>query len=57
MRKSDEARIEKMFSGTNKVKPVRNARKIAEDLRLSRREVMAFLESRGLRRYSEGSYS
>ena len=35
----------------------KNARKIAKELNIPRRYVMAFLQVKGMRSYSEGSYS
>ena len=38
-------------------KSTRNARAISEDLGISRLQVMAFLESKKLAKYSDGSYA
>lgn len=56
LKQSVANKVEKMFTGTKKVRGVKNARVIAERLGISRREVMSYLEDRGLRRYSPGSY-
>ena len=37
-------------------KTTKSARKIAENLKMSRYQVMAFLDSQSLTHYSEGSY-
>ena len=41
----------------SKFKITKNARVIAEALKLSRHKVMSFLESEGLRTYSDKSYT
>ena len=41
----------------SKFKTTKNARAIAEELKVPRHQVMAFLESQRLVSYSEGSYA
>lgn len=50
LKKMEQASIMRMTKKTS------NARRIAEELNLPRYQVMAFLESKGIARYSDGSY-
>lgn len=56
LKKNQTSKVEKLFNGSKKVAPVRDARKIADMVGVPRRQVMRFLESNGYRNYSPGSY-
>lgn len=49
--------VERIFVGSKKVKPVTNARTIAAMINAPHRQVMAWLEERGFKKYSVSSYS
>ena len=55
--KTQKNRALKIFEGSKKTKPVKNARVIAGTIGATRRQVMTFLEDNHLRRYATGSYT
>lgn len=54
--KAQEAKVVKMFTGTKKVKGIKDAYKISRETGMVRHSVMRTLERLGLRKYAPGSY-
>jgi hypothetical protein len=52
----EQKQIMKRYKGSKSEKPVTNARAIATEMHLPRYQVMAFLETQGVKHYSESSY-
>ena len=57
LKKAQVNKVFKLFSGSKKVKGIKDANRIAKEIGAPRLAVMRTLEGLGLRRYSPGSYS
>jgi hypothetical protein len=54
--KKEQTSVLSMFQGTKQKKGIKNARTIAESLDLSRKQVMLFLNEKGLTNYADSHF-